>query len=59
MVDTSVLDELMRDPEDGFRLTEAALLVALDEYPQLHVNSYLQRLDAMAEQVSTRAVQCC
>jgi regulator of sirC expression with transglutaminase-like and TPR domain len=56
MVDTSVkrFDELMHDPEDGFRLTEAALLLALDEYPQLQVGSYLQRLDAMVEQASTR-----
>ena len=36
-----------------FRLAEGALLIAQEEYPTLDVEAYLQRLDAMAEAVST------
>jgi regulator of sirC expression with transglutaminase-like and TPR domain len=35
-----------------FSLAEAALYIALEEYPELEVQSYLQRLDAMAAEVS-------
>ena len=36
-----------------FRLAEGALLIAQEEYPSLDVEAYLQRLDAMAEAVSS------
>src|SRR6266581_9205273 len=36
-----------------FRLAEGALLIAQEEYPTLDVEAYLQRLDAMAEAVSS------
>jgi regulator of sirC expression with transglutaminase-like and TPR domain len=35
-----------------FSLAEAALYIALEEYPELEVQSYLQRLDTMAAEVS-------
>jgi regulator of sirC expression with transglutaminase-like and TPR domain len=35
-----------------FSLAEAALYIALEEYPELEIQSYLQRLDAMAVEVS-------
>jgi regulator of sirC expression with transglutaminase-like and TPR domain len=35
-----------------FSLAEAALYIALEEYPELEVQSYLQRLDMMAAEVS-------
>jgi len=37
-----------------FRLAEGALLIAQEEYPSLDVDAYLQRLDAMAEAVSSQ-----
>ena len=42
-----------RPPED-FRLAEGALLVALEAYPDLDVDSYRRRLDGMAETISAR-----
>jgi regulator of sirC expression with transglutaminase-like and TPR domain len=36
----------------SFSLAEAALYIALEEYPELEIQSYLQRLDAMAAAVS-------
>ncbi len=36
-----------------FRLAEGALLIAQEEYPTLDVDAYLQRLDTMAEAVSS------
>jgi regulator of sirC expression with transglutaminase-like and TPR domain len=35
-----------------FSLAEAALHIALEEYPELEIQSYLQRLDTMAAEVS-------
>lgn len=35
-----------------FNLAEAALYIALEEYPDLEIQTYLQRLDKMAEEVS-------
>jgi len=39
--------EIVREP--AFPLAEAALLVACEEYPELPVDRYLARIDAMAE----------
>jgi regulator of sirC expression with transglutaminase-like and TPR domain len=36
----------------SFSLAEAALYIALEEYPELEIQNYLQRLDAMAAEVS-------
>lgn len=44
---------IARPPED-FRLAEGALLVALEAYPDLDVDSYRRRLDGMAETISAR-----
>jgi regulator of sirC expression with transglutaminase-like and TPR domain len=41
-------------PEDEVDLARASLLVACDEYPELEVDSYLQRLDTMADTVRAR-----
>jgi regulator of sirC expression with transglutaminase-like and TPR domain len=45
---------LIERPHGEFRLAEGALLIALEEYPALDVQTYLRRLDAMAEVVSSR-----
>jgi regulator of sirC expression with transglutaminase-like and TPR domain len=39
--------EIVREP--AFPLAEAALLVACEEYPQLPVQAYLERIDEMAQ----------
>ena len=44
---------IARPPED-FRLAEGALLIALEAYPDLDVDSYRRRLDGMAETISAR-----
>ncbi|TVP53680.1 MAG: hypothetical protein EA351_14740 [Gemmatimonadales bacterium] len=41
-------------PDHKVNLAEAALLVAQEEYPQLSVERYLSRLDALAEEVQDR-----
>ena len=41
-------------PPGDFRLAEGALLVALEAYPDLDVDSYRRRLDGMAETISAR-----
>jgi regulator of sirC expression with transglutaminase-like and TPR domain len=45
------LIDMVARPEDEVDLARASLLVACDEYPQLEVDPYLQRLDAMAQAV--------
>jgi regulator of sirC expression with transglutaminase-like and TPR domain len=42
---------IVRQSSGDFRLAEAALLIAQEEYPGLDVTHYLQRLDVMAEAV--------
>jgi regulator of sirC expression with transglutaminase-like and TPR domain len=41
-------------PEAELDLAAAALLIAAEEYPQLPVDAYLHRLDALAERVKDR-----
>jgi regulator of sirC expression with transglutaminase-like and TPR domain len=41
-------------PDDQIDLAEAALLVAKEEYPDLDVQAYLERLDAMAAEARSR-----
>ena len=48
------LAEEAQRPEPEFDLARAALLVAQEEYPQLPVESYLARLDQLAERVRDR-----
>ncbi len=43
-----------RRPEPEFDLARAALLIAQEEYPQLPVETYLARLDQLAERVQDR-----
>lgn len=42
------LIDMVGRPEDQVDLARASLLVACEEYPQLEVDPYLERLDAMA-----------
>lgn len=41
-------------PEQAIDLASAALLIAAEEYPQLVIESYLRRLDLLAERVRDR-----
>lgn len=41
-------------PDGQVNLARAALLIACEAYPQLHVNAYLTRLDQLAEEVRDR-----
>ena len=51
---TERLKELLNRPEEEMSLAEAALLIAQDEYPNLDINAYLQRLDDLSRDVSAR-----
>jgi len=44
--------ELMHQPEDTIALSEAALLIAKEEYPDLDVDAYRGRLERMAADVA-------
>lgn len=44
----------VRRPDDRIDLAECSLLVAAEEYPELDVDRYLERLDALASAVATR-----
>lgn len=44
-------DRIVKQPEEQLNLAEAAFLVAADEYPDLDVDGYLQRLDELAQSV--------
>jgi regulator of sirC expression with transglutaminase-like and TPR domain len=48
------LIDMVARPEDEVDLARASLLVACDEYPELELDPYLQRLDTMAEAVRGR-----
>ena len=47
------LIDMVARPEDEVDLARASLLVACDEYPQLDLDPYLERLDTMAQAVGT------
>ncbi len=44
---------LVERPQGEFRLAEAALYLAQEEYPEMSVQAYLDRLDKMAEAVKS------
>jgi regulator of sirC expression with transglutaminase-like and TPR domain len=46
--------QIVNQPEDSINLAAAALVIAADEYPDLDVEHYLERLDVMAEHVRRR-----
>jgi regulator of sirC expression with transglutaminase-like and TPR domain len=46
--------EIVRGPDAGIDLGEAALLIAAEEYPALDVAAWLARLDALASEVERR-----
>jgi regulator of sirC expression with transglutaminase-like and TPR domain len=48
------LKALLQQPEEELNLAEAALLCAAEEYPNLDVDTYLQRLDDLAAGVRQR-----
>ena len=48
------LEEVLRRSERDLQLGLAALYIAQEEYPQLPVERYMLRLDAMAEAVKDR-----
>jgi regulator of sirC expression with transglutaminase-like and TPR domain len=50
----SRLQRMLEDREENFDLAEAALLMAVDEYPGLDVAAYLARLDAFSDSVCHR-----
>jgi len=50
----SRLQEEVSRGEEGMNLARGALLMALEEYPQLPVEQYLGRLDTLAEEVQDR-----
>jgi regulator of sirC expression with transglutaminase-like and TPR domain len=43
--------EMVSRPDHGIDLASAALLIALDEYPNLNVQKYLCRIDALASKI--------
>lgn len=47
----NALAGLLAQPDNAIGLAEGALLIARSEYPALDVNSYLRRLDHLAERV--------
>ena len=56
-MDSASLDRLqvmLAGSEDDFSLAEAALLVAKDEYPALDIDTYLRRLDELADNIKRR-----
>src|SRR5437867_13159088 len=44
-------DRIVKQSEEHLNLAEAALLVAADEYPELDIDTYLRRLDELAQAV--------
>src|SRR6476661_2940008 len=48
------LIELFARPEDEVDLARASLLAACEEYPHLEVESYLDRLDSIADALRAR-----
>ena len=46
--------ELINSQGDDFELDRAALLIAAEEYPTLRVESYLEKIDKLAERVDSR-----
>jgi regulator of sirC expression with transglutaminase-like and TPR domain len=44
-------DDIVKQPDERLNLAEAALLIAADEYPDLDIDTYLQRLDELAVSV--------
>jgi len=51
-----LLHQLAQDPAADVDVAEVALLLAVDEYPDLDVAAYLARLDDLAEQAGPRLV---
>lgn len=51
---TEGLKNLLIQPEAKLDLAAAALQIALEEYPDLDVSSYLMRLDRLAERAASR-----
>lgn len=47
-------DDIVTAHDPDINLVEAALVIALEEYPDLDIESYLQRLNAMASEVISR-----
>ncbi len=45
---------LVSQPEESINLAEAALVIAADEYADLDIEHYLERIDVMAEHVRQR-----
>src|SRR5687767_4696627 len=46
--------EILQQPEPAMDLGHASLLIACEEYPQLDVPRYLERLDALAAALRVR-----
>jgi len=53
-------DEYVRQNDSEIRVVHAALLFALDRFPELCVPTYLRRVDSLAQRVdSSRAIKAC
>jgi regulator of sirC expression with transglutaminase-like and TPR domain len=50
-------ERMLTGPDEDIPLTEAALLVACHHYPDLDVQHYLRRIDAIAEGLRSRVAQ--
>ena len=48
--------EAIDQPEESMNLAKAAMLIALDEYPELDIAAYLNRIDALAHKIGTQIV---
>jgi regulator of sirC expression with transglutaminase-like and TPR domain len=46
--------DILNAPRDAINLAEAALVIAGDEYPELDVAAYVQRIDALAQTLRSR-----
>lgn len=49
---TDLFREIVSRPSEQIDLAQAALLIALDEYPALSISSYLEHLDLLAAEVA-------
>jgi regulator of sirC expression with transglutaminase-like and TPR domain len=52
--ESRALHALLALPDDAIDLAQAALLIARQEYPDLEVGRYLERLDDMAAEIGSR-----
>lgn len=47
-------ETLLSQPDESINLAEAALMIARLEYPELNINTYLQKIHMMAQEIKNR-----